>query len=74
MCRFGKAHGDARTNGGGQADEEGLPGVLRGKGGGENGGECRDRTVHQARQTWLDVGQQELPFRSFFLFGLCIVG
>ena len=74
MGSFRKAHGNARTDGCGQADEEGLPCILRGEGGGENGRQRRDRTVHQTGQTGLNIGEQELTLFGFTLLSSCILG
>ena len=61
MRGFGEAHRDAGADRGRQADQEGLPGVLRGEGGGEDRRQRRHRAVHQAGQPRLHIGQDELP-------------
>ena len=53
MGRLGEAHGNAGADGGRQADQEGLPGILRGEGGREDRRERRDRAIHQASKARL---------------------
>ena len=64
-----KPHGDAGADRGGEADEEGLPRVLRREGGGEDRRERRDRSVHQAGEPRLHVGQHELAMRDRVFLG-----
>src|SRR5262249_62005670 len=54
-------HGNAGAERGGSADEEGLPGVVGGEGGGEEWRQCRYRAVHQSDKTRLDDLQQKEP-------------
>ena len=61
MRGLGEAHRDAGADRGRQADEEGLPGVLRGESRGKDRRQRRHRAVHQAGQSRLHIGQDELP-------------
>ena len=56
---FGEAHRYAGADRGGHADEERVPGIMRGEGGGEDRREGRDRTVHQPDKAGLDDLQHE---------------
>ena len=64
MRGFGKAHGDACTHTGGGAHQKGGPSILRGKGGGKDRRQGRNRSVHQPGQPRLHPGQDELPPRA----------
>ena len=57
---LGEAHRDAGADRGRQADQEGLPGVAGGEGGGEDRRQRRDRAVHQPGEARLHLGQDEL--------------
>ena len=59
--RFGKPHADSRTDAGGHTDQKRLPALMSRKGRGEDGGECRDRSVHQPGEPGLDHLEQEQP-------------
>jgi hypothetical protein len=56
---LGEAHGNAGADGGGHADQEGIPGDVGGEGGGEHGGQGGDGAVHEADQAGLDDLQHE---------------
>jgi hypothetical protein len=67
--RFRKTHADAGTDRGRETDEEGLPILMGGEGGREQGRQCRDRAVHQTGEARLDVLQNEHAFARAVLFG-----
>ena len=60
--RLGKTHADARADAGREPDEKSLPTVVRGKSGGEQWCQRRNRAVHQANQTRLNDLQEKQPF------------
>ena len=69
---LGEAHRDAGTDRGRRADEEGLPGVMRREGGGEERRQCGHRTIHQPDEAGLYDLQQEQPALGLALLDLGI--
>ena len=74
MGGLGKAHGNPGPDGGGQADQKRLPGILGGEGGGENRRECGNRPVHQSGKAGLNIGQDELTAFSLLFLLLHVLG
>ena len=65
---FGEAHGDACTDGGGQADEERRCGCSWvAKAAANSGDRVETDAIHEARQAGLDDLQEEEPAGGFFL-------
>ena len=65
--RLGECHRDAGAEGGGDADEEGVPAPARREGGGEERRQGRDGAVHQACESRLDIAQHEIAPGRFRL-------
>ena len=65
--RLGEAHRNAGAERGRDADQERVPGVAGGEGGGEHRRQRRHRAVHQADQAGLDDLQDEAAARVLVL-------
>src|SRR5579871_6319474 len=70
--RLGKPHRDAGADRRGESYDECIVAVVRGKGGGEQGRQCRHGPVHQARESGLhDLKHEQPSFRRSFRFARC---